>query len=370
MTTCSAPSTAPNHCECRWAGHGTLDALPAVLAELADRYEATTYREHFGFLDDFRALPRSDSRVARLDDVVRERLGLVRNQQIGIAAPQPLDVLDDATVHEFEVSGDGRRTRHSDLRIDTLRTRRPGRRGGSDVLTRLKITPLGAKGEHLDTTRPLRDYLVCTVELDGRDYALSAGTWFELGQGFVDSLDTRVREIPVVDLGLLRWYGDQDERAFNIRTAQDNDWLLLDCDLVSVPGTRSRIEVCDLLTPDFQMVCVKKLNRSADLSHLLRQGSVSLDLYRRCDDYRLEVHRRFHERFPGRPIPERPMVVYAIAVDQEREDEFAALLPLFAKIALRDHVAEIRARYADAALTRIGVDRWRDAPRIAIHGPR
>lgn len=110
------------------------------------------------------------------------------------------------------------------------------------------------------------------------------------------------------------------------------------------------------------MVCVKKLNRSADLSHLFRQGSLSLDLYRRSDEYRCTVQQRFREHFPDREIPDKPTVVYAIAVDQKREGDFAALLPVFAKVALRDHAAEVRARYADVALARIDVDRSSDAP--------
>lgn len=177
----------------------TLDALPLVLDELAERYEATTYREHFAFLDDFRALRRSDPRVAQLDSLICSRLGLLRDQRLGIGAPQALDDLDDKTVHAFEISGDGRPTRHDDLQVDTIRMRRSGPRAGPDPLRQLKITPLNAADERLDSTRPLRDYLVCTELLDDREYALSTGTWFELGSGFVTALDTRVRELPVID---------------------------------------------------------------------------------------------------------------------------------------------------------------------------
>lgn len=189
--------------------HAVLDALPMVLAELATRYGATSYRESFGFLDDFRALVRSDSRVARLDDEVRRRLGSPHDRTLSIGAPQPLDVLSDEDVASFVVSGDGRSSEHHDLSVDEVRTRRAGRRGGP---------------------------------------------------------------------------------------------------------------------------------------------------------YRTTVQRSFQDRWPGHSVPDRPTVVFAVGVDSEREGPLHSLLPVFARVSLRDHVDEVRSRYADVALARITVHRTLDPP--------
>ena len=61
----------------------------------------------------------------------------------------------------------------------------------------------------------------------------------------------------------------------------DNKLLLMDKKTFKIGGNYDKIEVCDVLTEDRELICVKKMENSSSMSHLFSQGSVSATLLRR-----------------------------------------------------------------------------------------
>lgn len=107
----------------------------------------------------------------------------------------------------------------------------------------------------------------------------------------------------------------------------------------------SRIEVCDLLSTSGDFIHVKRKTRSATLSHLFQQGSISATLF-----YDHQPYRRFiRDQLPPKmrrlitvdgPTASKFRVVYAITAGKNKalpED-----LPFFSKVAILYHDRIIR----------------------------
>lgn len=113
------------------------------------------------------------------------------------------------------------------------------------------------------------------------------GKWYEVDATFIgrisetlDSVQISALAFPSVEV----WDEEgkskiESEGDYNTRAAEVHGYFLLDKQLVKTDRTTSSIELCDLLTPEKQLVHVKhRKGGSAGLSHLFAQGSVAAEI--------------------------------------------------------------------------------------------
>jgi len=113
------------------------------------------------------------------------------------------------------------------------------------------------------------------------------GKWYEVDATFIgrisetlDSVQISALAFPSVEV----WDEDgkskiESEGDYNARAAEAHGYFLLDKQLVKTDRATSSIELCDLLTPEKQLVHVKhRKGGSAGLSHLFAQGSVAAEI--------------------------------------------------------------------------------------------
>lgn len=118
---------------------------------------------------------------------------------------------------------------------------------------------------------PVARCLQAEVQLDQKSYLLSAGKWYQIDEGFVESIDKVVAEIPTVNLGLPE-YEDKTEGDYNKRAMRQSKGrlALLDADNVRHGGSHSQVEFCDLYSCDRDLIHLNRYSSSATLSHLFR----------------------------------------------------------------------------------------------------
>ncbi len=132
----------------------------------------------------------------------------------------------------------------------------------------------------------------------------------------------------------------------------------MDKKLIRIPG-QTPIELCDILTPQKELIHVKRHLGSRDLSHLFSQGVVSADLLRDNSDFRAEARTRVEEQDPNSTVLNDDVfsandftVVYAVA-EQWGSDSLSKRLPLFSKVNLSRSVRELESRGYKVACARI-----------------
>ncbi|MDT0382056.1 DUF6119 family protein [Streptomyces sp. DSM 42041] len=314
---------------------GSLSKLPDFLSAILDAYESEDYKTTFPFLDYYSPVDSHDPRFAELERKLLARVLNRATEKTSLAAPQ---IVDDEQVSHYEISAKYKVAETEEVTLAGVYEFLGASYDGDDPLHDVRIVPIADSGQAAGQKRPLRDWVVCEVAESDRTYVLSLGEWYEVAGDFVSSVNSEVARIADVtdELQLDAWQPSEKEGDYNERVAENRQWALLDKKNYSIGGPSQKIEICDLLTKDMQLICVKQQTSSATLSHLFSQGSVSAELYRGEPDYRNRIYNDARENW-GEEIPEppegpTPTIVYAIAND--RPGKLADNLFFFSKITL------------------------------------
>ncbi|MDS0136360.1 TIGR04141 family sporadically distributed protein [Amycolatopsis sp. CM201R] len=234
-----------------------------------------------------------------------------------------------------------------------------------DVLQKVKVCALDEDGQDVDRRYSLYDYVQVEVDhTDGGRYALTSGAWFRIDRDYLAEVDQYVEEMAdlTVSLGLAEWEpkalqprkkGDTAEGLYNERLARRRKWQLLDKRNL-VYSRYERIEVCDVLTPARELLCVKNATKSSTLSHLFAQGSVSASL---MHQKKYQAHlMKFMRRLDGvAKYGRREDWTFVYAIATPKPGPLGKSLFFFSKVNLVAHARQIEAAGYRVALAKIQI---------------
>lgn len=326
-----------------------LENLPDVLRKLLKLNAETAYKKSFGFIDNYRSLRRDDPLISRLNAELQTRIKSRSRDKLALAFPE---IIDDEDIAHIRVNVAYHRIDLEDLSLEAIYDaldEHPVRK----PLTQVHIVPINDSEEAVGKRQSLESYIVCELELDKKVYVLSLGNWFEVNRDYVTEINEAVHSIDdlTASIGMPTWKMGDDEGEYNKKAARARGWALLDKANFYIGGPNQRIEICDLLTADLLMICVKKRTKSATLSHLFAQGAVSADLYRGEETYQKRVHDTAPTPASGATQPGNPTIIYAIGTDLPGPLEDT--LFFFSKVNLVTHAREIRRRGLSVAVAKI-----------------
>lgn len=330
-----------------------LAELPAKCEALLERFSSDDYKANFGFIDHLRPLRKDDPVVTDLNQALTERMASGSTDRVAVAPP---DILDEVRLTAFTLKGAGVNDEADELDLATVYGVLDDRDDVELVLDKVRVTPVNDEGAPIGTSHRLRDYLVCEIEQDGQLFVLSAGEWFEVDADHVADVNAEVREIPNVtdDLALPPMRPGEAEGAYNLRAATERGWTCLDAKPIKVGGPYQKVELCDLLSPQQDLVCVKKLTSSATLSHLFNQGSVSAQLLGRDPDFRRHAAALATQQ--GGQLGTLDKLRFVFAVATGKPGDIADTLFFFSKMALIASKRDIEERRFKVGIARIAYE--------------
>lgn len=318
--------------------------LPALCERLLAAYAADDYKERFGWIDHLRRV-RDPSLIQRLNDTLLQAVRTRQLTDIHLAPPEPVPW---SRLAGFTFSSRGEEELDPDPRItaylDTV-----------DSVEDLELRDL--KSDRVvaisaDTDQPLEAWSVfrCIVfEARHSDvlYALTAGQWYSVSASFADEVFRFAGDLPLLDVVLPAATVGVREEDYNRAAAAAVGALCLDQDLILTPAG-DRIELCDLLTRQRQLVHVKKRGSSSTLSHLFSQGLVSGELLAREGAFRDEARQAVSMRdgdfaavLPdARPDRDAWEIGFVVITRSHRETPLT--LPFFSLVNLRSAVLRLQ----------------------------
>jgi uncharacterized protein (TIGR04141 family) len=312
--------------------------------QLLAAYGAEDYKERFAWIDQLRRV-RDPSLIDRLNETLLQALRARELTDMHLAPPEPMPW---SRLAGFTFSTRGEDELDTDPRIS----------GYLDTVDSLEDLDLGDLKKHrvvaisADTDQALEDWSVhrCLV-FDVREgdvlYALTAGQWYSVSTSFADEVLRFAADLPELDLALPGAAAGVREEDYNRDAAQVVGALCLDQQLIPTP-TGDRIELCDLLTRQHQLVHIKKRGSSSTLSHLFSQGLVSAELLSREEAFRAEARQAvtardgdFGEVLPaGRPDRDTWEVSFVVITRSRRDTPLT--LPFFSLVNLRSAVVRLQ----------------------------
>jgi uncharacterized protein (TIGR04141 family) len=216
----------------------------------------------------------------------------------------------------------------------------------ADDQAQLQITALDGDGDPV-CHFTLRQCAVFEVVWKKQRYVLTLNKWYRVDVKYAARVDAQVAQLPVIKSpGFLpKIRAGMSEGAYNEGAAKSKKMALMDKQNVRPAGPTSAVEVCDLFSKQREFIHVKRHTRSATLSHLLAQGTVSARLFLDDQGYRQTFRDTLPPSFrglvaPGRIDPGKHTVVYAITAPPATKIPDG--LPFFTKVNLLFHCRGIQ----------------------------
>ncbi|MFA1551961.1 DUF6119 family protein [Actinomadura chokoriensis] len=293
---------------------------------------------------------RTPAVIQRLDAILDTALTNPADGTVNAAVPTAL--MDRATAAcAYSLTIGGTRLRNlaaptiADLRACTAGSAQPTR-----ALRTGRIFLHGEAGEPLGSASAIK--WVETWKVEGnRHYFLVEGKWYESGTDYLDAIDRDVTRLIATtpSLTLPPWYPGEHERDYNERVQKEasvDRFLCLDRKTVRTElHHHNGLEVCDLLGPGGELVCVKPAEGAGPLSHLVVQALAGVQALFYEEDARAKFRELVLKESDGaRSIPPeyRPhKVVLGIHLKTGKPLTSTTLFPL-ARIALANMARTLR----------------------------
>ncbi len=318
----------------------SLEDLGDFCGALLKTYESDEAGRRFQPFDRMRPLPNASPEIADLETKLADRIARRSHKKLVIAYPE---FVDERLVDHYRI-GSGHDSIHMpDVSLKAIYDFLDANPHLEPSADKIWIIGEDADGGAIVAKRPLRDYLVCEVAKDDSLYYLSFGEWHAAARRFVDRIRRQIREL-ADDTGRLRlpaMLRGEREDDYNERVARSKNWLLLDKKLFPLEG-RDRVEVCDLYTSAGELIAVKKMRDSANLSHLFAQAAVSAQLLTADRDYRTRLRKLVEDKW-NRRAPDFSNRLFVYAIPTIKSGDLAQEMFLFSQINLLEHVQTIRA---------------------------
>lgn len=330
-------------------------------SELEDRLEKyliksqeKTYQQEFGWVDHIHEV--RDQTLA--DKLTRHVIGEIKRGVTDKIWLAPDGIVDWNEVSYFQF-GDARTApRYPVLSLDRWVEYVGGAKSlvADDLQNRIQALRADDSIAH---QWPVARCLQAELQFNQKSYLLSAGKWYQIDEGFVESIDRVVRDLPTIDLGLPE-YQDLTEGDYNRRAARQSHgcFALLDADTVRHGGSHSQIEFCDLYSRDRDLIHLKRYSSSATLSHLFSQAAVSGQNFKSDVEFRQKVNAKLP---PSHRIPDvfKPFdqdeyrVVIGIIGGPGESDK----LPFFSRVTLKNNYKLLSAYGYRVAISHIPLEK-------------
>ncbi|WP_163512160.1 DUF6119 family protein [Fodinicola acaciae] len=331
----------------------SLDQLGAKLKQVLTVFQRDSYKQVFPFLNYFRRLPAKDPLIAELDAQLLSDM-TSRSEQVGFAAP---DEFEFATPDFYMLRRRGRRkeVEVGELSSEAVYDALDQLGAWDDPLRGVDVAAFGG-ADHIDDERmPLDRYTVVNVrrQVDGVEdrFARTAGAWFRIDRDYVETLERFMAGVQDItpDFPLPVWdedwlvanniEGKYGEERYNNHVGKECGYAVLDRKFYRGRAGQ-KIEVCDLLTPARQLVCVKRLDGADRLSHLFQQGSVSSRLMQDVA-YQTKVLDALDSVGGGHDFGDRSGWTFVFAIATSRTGALHDILTFFGRVALMTHAEAI-----------------------------
>ncbi|AND40647.1 DUF6119 family protein [Cytobacillus oceanisediminis] len=324
----------------------TFATLGEKCNQLLDLFLSDDYKENFGFIDNVKIVKDGDV-TSDLNNNLFQALNRRETHNISLAYP---DMIEYEKCSSYKIKK-GTKTVETEevnlMDLYSLLDKEGVVFDSADHIKKIKIIGFDEAEHPVTSPVTLNHFIIFQTELNENTYIFSLNNWYKIDNDYFSRIQEEIMRVPLVEdpTFLTPILIDESEGSYNDR--QNSDYFLnMDKQNFQIRNSRSKIEVCDLLSKDKHFVCVKKETRSATLSHLFAQGSVSMQLLRESSEYRQSLVNKALEKFPRVNFNQQNFpfnectLVYAISTS--KTDDIRNVLPFFSKVNLLHHVNLIR----------------------------
>lgn len=319
----------------------SLPNLEQKCRQLLEIFQNDNYKKNFPFFD-YLQIIKDPTLIATLNQQLELAIVNRQQQQISMAYPN-IEILEN--IYEYKIYQGNRSRFVNEIEIDTIYNFLDDNPQVEQIPEKINIIGVDQNGQPVTVKWSLYDFLVFETENVGNRYIYTLNKWFLINPDYYDEVQHAIDLIEVINQKnyLPNLLPGEEEGVYNNRASQLTGYFLLDKRNFQISGN-SKVEVCDLLTPDRRFICVKKYNGSSTLSHLFNQGLVSADLLAGERSYREYIHNQTPNAWGDKIEIDgliKTNIKYVFAIASSKRGRLVDILPFFSKVSLRYAVRAI-----------------------------
>lgn len=297
------------------------------------KYKEEKYKENFEWIDNIKEV-KSKSEIEQLNNILIQYINEEKFDCVWMSIPE---VIDWEGVSGFNYTNDGEI--NDDIIIERVIESLRNDLTNVEQLKRKKIIVTDIEGKEIDKWSAYR-CIIAEIQIEGKSYCLNNGKWYYINKDFSDKIEKEYAKIQISNLNFINYDTEmKDEDDYNEKLSKflSNAYLIHKIGEIPFGGGKgNKIELCDVMTKDNQIIHIKKNGGSAYLSHLFNQAAVSAELLL-DSTFRNKVNRKmsefgFDKKFPNDFKTTDYTII--IGIINKYHDE-RPKIPFFSKVSLR-----------------------------------
>ena len=313
-----------------------IDNIETFLEKVYVKYLENGYKENFEWLDNIKEL-KSKKEKEELDNLLIAAINDTEFERIWLAVPEVID-WDEINGFKYNLGED---EIYDDIDFESFFESYKIKLEDIKQLKRKKVYMIDTNGEEISSWN-IYKCIVAELQKADKTYCLNNGKWYVINNDFVTQINEEYEEIPICKTEFVDYVDNGNkkytENEYNQQLAESlENSTLMHC-VGEIPfggGSGNKIEVCDVLTKNNELIHVKKNGSSSTLSHLFNQATVSAEAlldkkFREMVNQKLRDNKL--ELLPTEFNSSNYTVVLAII---NRYKEERPKIPFFSKVSIR-----------------------------------
>ncbi len=315
-----------------------VDNIEDFLDFCYQKYQEDTYKNNFDWIDNIKAISNKDM-CEKLDKKMLEHINAKNYDNVWMAVPE---VINWENIKGFRYSGS--RDLYDDINIKKfIENMQEDPITSIDKFKNKTIRAISAEDETTDAISwSANKCLIAEIEYEGNNYCFNNSHWYKIDRDFAEQVKNEYNTMSISSLNLQDYSSEGQENYtednYNETLAENLNAALIH-KIGEIPyggGRGNKIEVCDVLTQNREMLHIKKSGGSSMLSHLFNQAVVSAEALI-DNDFRTKYNNKLREHdYLTFIVPEFHTSDFTVVLGIiGKEENDRPKIPFFSKVAIR-----------------------------------
>ena len=297
------------------------------------KYKEEKYKENFEWIDNIKEV-KSKKEKKELDNLLIQYINEKRFDCIWMSIPEVIDWED---ICGFNYTNDNEI--YDDVIIEKVIESLRNNLNDIEQLKRKKVIMKDIEGKEIEKWSAYK-CIIAEIQFNKKSYCLNNGKWYGINKDFSDKIEKEYDNIEISELDFIDYNKNmKDEDDYNEKLSNVLPNAYLTHKIGEIPfggGKGNKIELCDVMTQENQLIHIKKNGGSSYLSHLFNQAAVSAELLLDTN-FRVKVNTKMNEfkfdkQFTDDFNPKDYTII--IGIINNYNDE-RPKIPFFSKVSLR-----------------------------------